>query len=125
MKAKDAFKNLDQFKDSDKAKLAKQLDFILSFKKTNFASHMAFEGDLVRTKYALKINPDMHLLKQEKLLFSEGFIKVLEKENNLVDRVDLEDKDKLRAIFNYYQDKEKLKKLIPALSESSIKTLYV
>ena len=86
MKASDAFKNLDEFKDSDKAKLAKQLDFILSFRKTNLASHMAFEGDLVRTKYALKIYPDMHLLRQEKLLFSEGFIKVLEKENDLVER---------------------------------------
>lgn len=85
---------------------------------------MVHKGNYEDTVFALNLNPEMEILNDGDLFFSEGFIKVISRDNSIINRLQLKMEDKLLGLFYYYKDEDKLDKLLPLLHSDSIHGIY-
>lgn len=85
---------------------------------------MVHKGNYEDTIFALNLNPEMEILNDGDLFFSEGFIKVISRDNLIINRLQLKMEDKLLGLFYYYKDEDKLDKLLPLLHSETIHDIY-
>lgn len=64
----------------------------------------ALNGDSVGLNFAIKDQPKMSIQNYNDLYLKEGFLKVIKKDNNIIDKIELEGDQKILALFKYFKD---------------------
>lgn len=61
----------------------------LSFKKLNLLTMCALNGDSLGIEFAIKDQPKMCIINYNDLYLQRGFLKVIKKDNNIIDKIEL------------------------------------
>jgi len=110
--------------DEEKARQAELINLSLCFSRSNLATAMAYKGDAASTRFALDNNKEMLILDQGGVLQSPGLMKVITADNSIMERIQIEEEDKLEALFRLYKDNNISHKFMHTLNLDYIKKFY-
>ena len=100
-----------------------ELDACLAFSKKNLLSKCIEVQSRENLQPILSGYPEMQIMNTNNLFFKDSLLNLVREDNTLIDRLFIDQHDKLIALFGLYLDRSDLKRLIPVLNLENIDKL--
>lgn len=96
----------------------------LTFQQSNLLTEAVSRADEDAVEYLLANDASAEVLDREGLFLKDEFLRIVEFDNSVIDRVRMGKANKLRSLFDLYHKNKELPKLIPALNLENCNRLY-
>lgn len=100
-----------------------ELDVCLAFSKTNVISKCVEVNSKENLEQILQSHPDMMIMNTSDLFFQNTLLSQLKDDNSLIDRLHIDQTDKLTVLFHCYLERTELHRLMPALNNDNVDIL--